>query len=163
MAYHTQTMTALDSRAVIDIANYFIRTSFAAYPQKELSYEHFGNLMQRIASYPALTLRDDMDQVVGFGHLSPYHATATFAHTAEITYFILPSHTRKGLGRRLLDELIDLAQERGITTLVANVSSLNQPSLDFHLQNGFRECGRLTRIGRKFGEFFDVVWLQRDL
>jgi L-amino acid N-acyltransferase YncA len=31
------------------------------------------------------------------------------------------------------------------------------------LKNGFRECGRFLKIGRKFGEDFDAVWLQKRL
>jgi len=35
--------------------------------------------------------------------------------------------------------------------------------IEFHLKNGFRECGRFMKVGRKFGEDFDVVWMQKQL
>jgi phosphinothricin acetyltransferase len=48
-------------------------------------------------------------------------------------------------------------------SLLANVSSRNEASLNFHLKNGFVECGRFKDVGTKFGEYFDVVWLQKFL
>jgi phosphinothricin acetyltransferase len=50
-----------------------------------------------------------------------------------------------------------------ITSLLANISSRNRQSLEFHLRNGFRECGRFLKVGHKFGEAFDVVWMQKQL
>ena len=52
---------------------------------------------------------------------------------------------------------------KGIDSLLAAISSHNQASINFHLQNGFKECGRFLRVGRKFGQDFDVVWMQRLL
>ena len=51
----------------------------------------------------------------------------------------------------------------GIDNFVANVCSLNEDSLRFHLKNGFVECGRLKRVGKKFDTDFDIVWMQKYL
>ncbi len=51
----------------------------------------------------------------------------------------------------------------GIDSLLVNISSRNRESLGFHLKNGFRECGRFLKVGRKFGEDFDAVWMQKQL
>jgi len=50
-----------------------------------------------------------------------------------------------------------------LTSILASVSSLNQGSVNFHLKNGFTECGRFRDVGRKKGETFDVVYFQRML
>jgi len=59
--------------------------------------------------------------------------------------------------------LIDEAKGRGITSILAGISSRNDGSIAFHRRLGFRECGRFKAIGRKWGEDFDVVWMQRTL
>jgi L-amino acid N-acyltransferase YncA len=100
-------------------------------------------------------------RVVGFGLMSPYRRDETFKHTGVLTYFIMPEYTRLGLGSALLDRLIREAQARGINNLLANISSRNEQSLNFHRKHGFRECGRLEGIGVKFDECFDVVWVQK--
>jgi len=59
--------------------------------------------------------------------------------------------------------LSDEAILRGIDLLVASISSMNEASIAFHRKNGFRECGRFERAGRKNDQDFDIVWMQRRL
>jgi L-amino acid N-acyltransferase YncA len=50
-----------------------------------------------------------------------------------------------------------------VDTILASISSRNDGSIRFHKKNGFRECGRFRRVGRKFGQDFDIVWMQLRL
>jgi phosphinothricin acetyltransferase len=86
-----------------------------------------------------------------------------FRRAGLLSYFVASGYTGRGLGTLLLDALADDARVNGCTTLVANVSSRNTASLAFHAARGFAEAGRLHAVGEKFGEKFDLVWLQRDL
>jgi phosphinothricin acetyltransferase len=83
--------------------------------------------------------------------------------TGMLTYFILPEFTGKGLGSRLLERLTAEAEKMGMTSLVANMASKNTASILFHTRHEFTEAGRLHNAGTKFGERFDVVWMQKDL
>ena len=53
------------------------------------------------------------------------------------------------------------ASEKGINNILAGISSLNSASLAFHRKRGFQERGCFQRIGRKWGQDFDVVWMQK--
>ena len=86
-----------------------------------------------------------------------------FRQTAEITYFIQPDMTGKGLGTRMLRHLEAAGKAQGITTILASISSLNEGSIRFHAQNRFTECGRFIKIGIKNGVAFDTVWMQKDI
>lgn len=156
-------MTADDRIEVIDIFNHYIENSYAAYPERKLPYEAFGALLNMCQGYPSATARTDSGEVVGFGMLRPYSPISSFSGTAEITYFIKPGHTGRGIGVEILDHLIEGARARGITTLLASISSLNDGSIRFHARNGFVECGRLAGIGCKNGKTFAVVYYQRML
>jgi phosphinothricin acetyltransferase len=63
----------------------------------------------------------------------------------------------------MLDYLINKAKEKGITSILASISSLNERSINFHRKNGFIECGRFREIGKKKGKTFDVVYMQKML
>ena len=95
--------------------------------------------------------------------LRTYNPMPAFARTAEVTYFIHPDYTGKGLGKMLLDFLEKGAGEKNITNFMANISSLNPGSIRFHQKNGFVECGRFKNIGMKNGQEFDTVWMQKKL
>jgi len=159
MEYHFEPLSEKHRQPVIDLFNYYVSHSHAAFLEVPVSYVFFNKFLGITRGYPALVAKTASEKVVGFAFLRPYHPAATFRRTAEITYFILPDHTRRGLGTALLEYLVRAARDMGIDSILAAISSHNQPSLHFHLRQGFKECGRFPRVGRKFGEDFDVVWM----
>jgi len=163
MDYSLEPMSADHRQAVIDVFNHFIRHTHAAFPADPVDYAFFDRFLEMSRGYPALVVKDAALQVVGFAFLRPYHPATTFSRTAEITYFILPEHTRQGLGTAILELFMEQAGALGIDTFLAAVSSHNEASQKFHLKNGFKEVGRFVKVGRKFGEDVDVVWLQKRL
>jgi L-amino acid N-acyltransferase YncA len=149
-----------DGKAIIDIFNHYIENSFAAYPAEPVPYQFFEHFRRMSEGYPFLVASDD-GKVVGFAMLRPYSPIPSFSRTAEISCFVAPEHTGKGIGSALQESLLNEARDKGITTVLAGISSLNRASLAFHKSRGFVQCGRFVRIGRKWGEEFDVVWMQK--
>lgn len=150
-------------KEIIDIFNYYVENSFAAYPEQKVPYEYFDQFLKMCEGYPALAVKDDQGNIIGFGMLRAYNPFPTFSQAAEITYFIKPGYTGRGIGKRILDELLAKAREKGITSIIASISSLNEGSINFHKKNGFAECGRLRKVGNKRGKTFDVVYMQKML
>ena len=163
MDYSLETMSASHRQPVIDIFNHFIRHSHAAFLTEPVDDSFFDHFLKMSRGYPAVVVKDAAQQVVGFAFLRPHHTADTLRRATEITYFILPEHTRQGLGSAILELFMEQAGPMGIDTFLAAISTKNEESLRFHLKNGFREAGRFAKIGRKFGEDFDVVWLQKHL
>jgi phosphinothricin acetyltransferase len=148
---------------IIDIFNYYVENSFAAFTRDKIPYQAFDSLFKMSNGYPRGAIKDKNGNTAGFGMLRFHNPIAAFAQTAEATYFIHPDHTRKGLGTLMLDFLEKGAIQKGITNILANISSLNPNSIRFHLKNGFIECGRFNKVGKKKGREFDTVWMQKRL
>jgi L-amino acid N-acyltransferase YncA len=140
-----------------------VANSFAAFPDRAVPYAFFDLLMEAAAGYPTIAARDIDGRLVGFGLLRPHHRLPAFARVAETTYFLAPGYTRQGIGSQILAELEDQARARNIATLLAPISSLNEPSIAFHRKHGFVEVGRFRQIGQKMSQLFDVVWMQKML
>lgn len=150
--------------AVMEIFNYYIENSFAAYPETPLPLPFFNKLLEMNQGYPAYAIVDGLnDSVIGFCMMRPYNPLPTFRETAELTYFIDQQFVGKGIGKTVLDKLEEDAKDHGIRNLLANISSKNEQSIAFHRRQGFSECGRLAGIGKKKGEVFDVVWMEKRL
>ncbi len=157
-------MTLKYSKEVIDIFNYYITHSFAAYPETPLPYEFFNRFLELSKGYPAYVIKDTASgRVVGFCFLGAYNPFPVFQETAEVTYFLDKNSIGKGIGSQALKKLEAEAQKIGIKHLLAHVSSENPQSFLFHLKRGFQECGRFHGIGRKNGRAFDVVWFEKSL
>lgn len=161
MDYSLEPMGEGHRAGVMGIYNHWVLNGFAAYFERPLPDAAFDRFVEMSGGYPALVARSESGEVAGFAMLRPYHPAPALRRTAEITYFLHPSHTRRGLGRQLLEQLIEEGRKLGVENLLANISSRNAESLAFHRKHGFEECGRFKAVGRKFGEEFDVVWMQR--
>jgi L-amino acid N-acyltransferase YncA len=151
-----------DLTEIAEIFNWYVQHSFAAYPVNGVEPGFFQAIFRERVHYPLYILEKEND-VIGFGMIRPYLPFPSFRRTAQISYFIRDGYTRKCLGTMLLDRLISEARTQGISILLANVSSHNEPSLKFHKKHGFIECGRLKGIGEKFNERFDVVWMRKEV
>jgi phosphinothricin acetyltransferase len=145
---------------VIDIFNHYIENTYAAYLDRKVPYDFYDLFLSMMKGYPSAALLLD-GGVAGFCFLRAHNPLPAFARTADITYFLRHDLTGKGLGAKALEHLEVAARPMGIDTIMASVSSLNDASIRFHAKNGFSECGRFSKIGRKFGRDFDVVWFQK--
>jgi len=152
-----------DAEAMLAIFNHYVLHSFAAYLEEPVSVEWMERLLDEASGLPAIAVRDPDGRLIGFSLLRPYMSRTAFPRTAQITTFLVPEHTGRGLGSRLLARLEHAAREAGIDTILAHVSSENPGSLAFHRRHGFAECGRFRKIGIKNERRFDVVWFQKRL
>jgi phosphinothricin acetyltransferase len=163
MNVELQPMAVADLEEMTGIFNYYVEHTFSTYTEIPVSVEMFDSLMCFSQGYPALTARDDDGVLAGFGILRPYSPIPAFDRTAELTCFLGPGYTGKGIGTIMLEALEAGAREMGINSIIATVSSLNDGSLHFHMARGFSLQGCLTGIGLKNGRSFDVILLQKTL
>lgn len=100
---------------------------------------------------------------VAWGSLSPFGKREAFARTVENSIYIHPDFQRRGLGSLLLQNQIQQATAAGHHAIVAAISGDQPGSLALHAVHGFTETGRLREVGWKFGQWLDLVYLQRML
>ena len=101
------------------------------------------------------------EQVVGWTALSPVSERCVYAGVAEVSIYITPSARGQGIGKTLLQALIDKSEKVGIWTLQAGVFPENTASIALHKACGFREIGYRSRIGQTGDVWRDVVLLER--
>jgi phosphinothricin acetyltransferase len=149
-----------DLPAITALFNYFVRESFAAFPDREVAAEAFMQLFQQIRHF-CFPVVEVNGQVIGFGMLRPLYPHENMHICGEVSYFIAPEYTHMGIGRALLESLTVRAKILGMTSLVAKISSENGQSLSFHGKHGFHECGKIEQAGRKFGRIFHIITMQK--
>jgi phosphinothricin acetyltransferase len=152
-----------DAREIMDIFNYYVEKSFAAYPEQRLPVQFFSMVRERSPDYPSVVVKDGNGAIAGFALLHAHNPFPTFSHTAEFTCFVRVGMTGQGLGSRMLHILEEEAKKQGISCILASISSLNEDSVRFHARHGFTECGRFRGVVKKRGTTFDTVWMQKFL
>jgi phosphinothricin acetyltransferase len=91
----------------------------------------------------------------------PYGSRAVYRGVAEESVYVDPAFWGRGIGRALLEAIVDASERAGVWTLQASVLPENPASLSLHRALGFREVGVRERIGRHRGRWRDVVLLER--
>ena len=109
---------------------------------------------------PRLVMRVG-DHVLGWAALSPVSKRRVYSGVAEVSVYVTGSARGKGIGRALLDALIDKSEESGIWTLQASIFPENVASIELHLQCGFREVGRRESIAMLNGVWRDTILFER--
>ncbi len=105
-------------------------------------------------------------EVAGYGYVSPWRPKPAYRHTVEDTVYLAPGATGRGLGRRLLAELLARAGQAGARQMVAVIADAgadSEASIALHRALGFAHAGRLSAVGHKHGRWIDTVLMQRGL
>ena len=102
-------------------------------------------------------------EVAGFASLSEYRPRAAYRTSVESSVYVDESVRGRGVGRRLMQELVRVAEARGFHTMMARIAGGHEASTGLHQAVGFTTVGTEREVGRKFGGWLDVVVMQRML
>jgi L-amino acid N-acyltransferase YncA len=101
------------------------------------------------------------ERVLGWGALSGVSDRCCYAGVAEVSVYVAPEAQARGIGRTLLQALIERSEAAGIWTLQAGIFPENSASIRLHERCGFRVVGTRERLGQLGGVWRDVVLLER--
>lgn len=119
--------------------------------------------MRESDSYPTLIAEID-DQVAGYAYAGNYKPRSAYRFTVEDSIYVDPDHTGQGVGKALLQGLIDICNRAGYQQMMAVIGdSANRSSIRLHESCGFQLIGTATGLGFKHGKWLDVVYMQRKL
>lgn len=103
-------------------------------------------------------------EILGYGYCAPYRLRSAYRYALEDSVYIKEGFLGRGIGSRLLRELIGLCEAGGYRQLIAVIGdSANTPSIALHARHGFLRAGTLRSVGYKFGRWVDSVLMQRPL
>ena len=115
------------------------------------------------ARHPSCRLVAESDgRVVGFAAVGAVSERPVYAGVCEVMVYVAADARGRGIGRRLLDALVDASEAAGIWTLQAGIFPENRASIALHEAVGFRRVGTRVRLGRFHdGRWRDVTLLER--
>lgn len=134
-----------------------INTNIASFRSAVMLYEEWDTAHIKKCRLVA----QDKDAVVAFAVLTPHGGCCAYSGVAEISIYVDEKHRSRGIGKRLLGELVKQAEAEGFWTLESVIIAENTVSIKLHLQYGFRTVGRREKIGyTPDGVWHDTVILE---
>jgi L-amino acid N-acyltransferase len=152
-----------DAPGIRAIYNHYVAESTALFDMVPRTLEEQVQwLDEHSGGHPAVVAELD-GVIVGFGSLSRFRSRPAYATTVEDSVYLESGYQGRGIGRQLLDELVHLAARHGFHAVIARITGGNDASIRLHARCGFEVVGTEREVGRKFGQWLDVVEMQRML
>ena len=144
-----------------EIYDYYIINSTATYYTEKISVadlKKFIPVSQK--KYKSYLIKAD-DNFCGFCYISQYKKRQAYDRTAEVSLYLRPGFTGRGIGKNALAHLEKVAKINGICVLIGIISGDNVHSIKLFENCGYEKCGHFKQVGEKFNKILDVVSYQK--
>lgn len=150
-----------DLPAITAIYNEAILTTDATFDMEPKTVaEQMAWFTNHGPKYPILVAELD-GTVVGWASLSAWSDRCAYIDTAENSLYVKQDFRNSGIGRRLLETLMQEGERVGLHTVIARITEGNKESIHLHESVGFEHIGVMREVGRKFDKLLNVCLMQR--
>ncbi len=168
----TRLVEETDAQALVNILNpEVLETSVSFDLVARTLDEQVAWIRAHRATHPALVAIDEGadgpgergargERIVGFASVSPFRERPAYATTVENSVYVHRGARGRGVGERLLVDLLATARESGFHSIIARIVGENSGSIRLHEKVGFTLVGTEIEVGRKHGQWLDVVEYQ---
>jgi phosphinothricin acetyltransferase len=156
MATDLGRITAIYADAVVNgTASYELEP-----PTLAVMTERFEGL--RLNGYPYIVAEGGDGTVLGYAYASAFRPRPAYRFIVEDSIYVAPEAKGRGVGRILLEALIEAVQALGFRQMVAVIGDgrADSASVRLHEKLGFRHSGRLEGSGYKHERWLDTVFMQ---
>ena len=147
---------------VLAILNDAIVNSTAIYdykPRTPHMMEGWFDAKER-GNYPVIGAVNEAGELLGFASYGTFRAWPAYKYTAEHSVYVAARFRGQGIGKRLLEEVIQAAHSQEYHVLIGAIDSRNTPSIRLHERFQFQHAGTIRQAGFKFGQWLDLVFYQ---
>jgi L-amino acid N-acyltransferase YncA len=165
-AYAIRPATPRDLPDVREIYNYYVTNSMVTFDEDTMTLREWRSKYAYLTrlKLPFLVAVSPSGQVLGYALCAPWKQKRAYRYTAESSIYLRPAATGKGLGRALLEGLLEASKQAGLKQVLAIIADKGaEASLHLHESFGFKEIGRMGRVGFKFDRWIGTVLLQKSI
>lgn len=99
--------------------------------------------------------------VVGWASPRKWSTRCAYTETAEISLYVKESYCNQGIGKNLMQAVLNEGKKVGLHTVISRIACGNDVSIHLHRQFGFTGIGVMREVGKKFGKLLDVLMMQK--
>jgi L-amino acid N-acyltransferase YncA len=157
--------TLADAPQITAIYGHHVLHGTATFELEPPSADDMARRMATVldAGSPWLAARSPGRAVIGYAYAAQFLPRAGYRHACEDSVYIAEVDRGRGIGTALLAALIAAGEACGFRQMIAKIAGTEPASVALHARAGFVEAGRLRSVGRKHGQWLDVLFMQRSL
>lgn len=147
----------------LEIYNYYILNTSISFEIKKLTLEEYTNKINKIIEkYPFLVYEEN-NEILGFAYLDEFNFREAYKTTADLTIYLKPNKTKKGIGTMLYQKLEKLAINNNIYLIISLITASNTISQSFHKKNGFSFIATIDNIAYKNNKWESLSYYQKRI
>lgn len=153
-----------DLPRLVEIYNYYVvhtPITFDVEPYTVEKRAAWFELFAPAGRYRLLVAESD-GIVTGYAGTMRWRPKAAYDTTVETTIYCAHDAVGKGIGRRLYEALFEALCGEDVHCYVAGYTVPNAATAALHERLGFHQVGIFSEVGRKFGKYWDVCWMERS-
>ncbi|HOP75503.1 MAG TPA: N-acetyltransferase family protein [Bacillota bacterium] len=155
--------TEADAAALLEIYAPYIRNTAISFEYEVPSVADFRERIVKVLDqYPWLVCEIDQS-IAGYAYANRHRERAAYGWAVDASIYIRPEYHRKKVGKALYIALFELLKYQGYYNVYAGITATNEKSLRFHETFHFKPIGMYHKVGYKFGQWYDVVWMEMTL
>jgi len=156
-----RTVTINDAQECLNIYSYYVLNTTITFEYDTPTIVEFKQRIQKITQkYPYLVAILD-NEIVGYAYATSYKERAAYDWSVETTVYVKNDRHGLGVGKTLYTHLERNLKDRNIVNMLACITYPNPKSIDFHAKFGFEKVGHFPKVGYKFNEWKDIIWMQK--
>jgi len=164
--YVLRSVQAADLPYIREIYNYYVANSTVTFDEDAMTLSEWRDKFYYLSrlGMPFIVAESPSGQILGYALVSPWKQKKAYRFTVENSIYLGAASTGKGLGRVLMQELIDRSKAAGLKEIIAVIADQGaDASIKLHQDFGFEEIGRMGKVGFKFERWLGTVLLQKSL
>lgn len=155
--------TPADLPAIDAIYHHYVRTSTCTYQEEPDPPSTRRAWFESHGERHPITVIERPGEILGWASLSPWKERSGYRFSCELSVYLRDDARGKGLGKRLLADLVQRATALGYHAIIGGASADQVASIRLHESMGFKKVAHFTQTGFKFGRWLDVVYYERQL
>lgn len=151
-----------DVGAIVGIYNHYVRESVATFEESEISESEMRERVEKVRDYGLPWLVSESDGIVtGYAYATKWNSRSAYKRTVEISVYLEPQHTGRGIGSELYADLFEILEEMKFHAIIGGITLPNPASERLHEKFGLRKVAHFKEVGFKFCRWLDVGYWQR--
>ncbi|GAB5590852.1 hypothetical protein Unana1_05752 [Umbelopsis nana] len=167
-SYYIRDATEADMEQILEIYNEQIETSSSLFITSPVDLQNRLDWFRTCTTkgFPVLvaatktTDQNNQEEVAAYCSLGTFRDKPAYNASAEVSLYVHLNHRRQGLGKILMNKIIEKADEIGIHAIVASITTENEVSLNLYTKLGFKYVGTFKDTGYKFDRWLDVAFYE---
>jgi len=154
-----------DLAKLTEIYNYYVINTPITFDLKPVTIEERAVWLEHHSdgARHRLFVADEGGRVLGWAGTGQFRDRAAYDTSVEMTIYCAPEATGRGIGSMMYRALFEAIRNEDINRMLAGITIPNEASIKIHERFGFKPVGTFSEVGRKFGKYWDVLWMERRL